>query len=68
MKPEYKEFAKHRIAMLEKINSGLSRREIVNRLEKKYTLTRDTKLLISGLGKTPQEQNIEEWLAEYQNS
>lgn len=54
--------------MLEKINSGLSRREIVNRLEKKYTLTRDTKLLISGLGKTPQEQNIEEWLAEYQNS
>ena len=65
MKPGYKDFAKHKNTMLDRISKGISRREIVERLENKYTLTRHMKLLISGLGKSPQEQTVEEWLADY---
>lgn len=66
-KPLYRLFNEHREEMLERLSKGVSRKEIFNRIEKKHTVSRLTKFLISGLGKTPQEQTVTEWLADYVN-
>ena len=62
----YKGFLNDKEIMLSMLKSGeRNHKQILENLSLKYTVTDKTKLLINGLNKTPQEQTVSEWLAEY---
>jgi hypothetical protein len=62
----YKRFLEDKPLMLKMLKSGeRTHHEIISNLEKRYNVTDKAKDLINGLNKLPQDQTVNEWLAEY---
>jgi hypothetical protein len=68
MKSEYTQFNQHKSELIRRMSEGVDASEIITRIESKFNLSEHVKLLISGLGKSPESQSVNEWLAEYVNS
>ena len=62
----YTRFLHDRDKMTSMLKSGeRTHKQLLDNLSKRFTLTDTDINLINGLDKSPQEQTVDEWLAEY---